>query len=602
MADRPDPATPSPTRRPPRERLVAAALLAALLLALWLSFPSAGPAYRSIPYSTLIHDVTAGRVTHATLDDNSWEVRATLRGGAHVVSGFPPNGGEKLTALLVRHHVDTSVTALTSESLGARLAATMVPLLVILGGAWWLISRQGAGVRKFTQGRDRAVEVPVTRFSDVAGEDEAVAELAELVEFLRDPSRFERAGARVPHGILLVGPPGTGKTLLARAVAGEAGVPFYALAGSDFVETFVGVGASRVRAVFARARKAGRAIVFIDEIDAVGKARVQGGFGMTEEREQTLNQLLVEMDGFSQTGIIVLAATNRPDVLDAALTRAGRFDRRIQVPRPDRRGREAILTLVTRSRRLAPSVDLAAVARRTAGLSGADLDYLVNEAALESARRGDEAITPVDFDRAIETQNLGRARTSALVTERDREITAWHEAGHTVVALASPHLPDPVGVSIIPRGEAGGATWLEDTDDHFVTETAFAEQLAVLAGGRAGEHLLLKGEHTQGAASDLLVATRLATQMVTRFGMAPPGTGFGPAVVESALEGDVGLAVRAEVNQLLERAAARAAVALRHHEDLLARVAQRLIEDDTLDAAQIAELRASDPSLPPPPR
>jgi cell division protease FtsH len=557
--------------------------------AVFLFTGSPGPTPVSL--TVVNHDITNGLVKRATLNDNNWSIDLTLKNGKKVTSGYPANSGMSLANRLVKMDVKTTVIPLQSSSAWSKLLTELIPLIVILGGAYFLIARQGQGTKKFGENKTNVVEVPETRFSDVAGADEPIAELTELVDFLKNPQRFADAGARIPKGILLVGPPGTGKTLMARAVAGEAGVPFYALSGSDFVEVFVGVGANRVRQIFNKARKAGRAIIFIDEIDAVGKTRVNGaGNGATEERENTLNQMLVEMDGFSSSGVIVLAATNRPDVLDSALTRAGRFDRQIAIPLPDRTGRLAILRLVAQrhGRRLDETTDLDSLSRRTTGLSGADLDYLLNESALEAARAGRTVISNDDLDRALETKRLGKQRLSAVVSQEDRSVTAWHEAGHTVVALLEDKIPDPVTVSIIPRGASGGATWLEEGDNNFMSRTETIQQIEVLMGGRAAEMLLLDGDVTQGSMSDLHLATQAATEMVALYGM----TDFGLSVVNlQGTDDDTAHELRAAVNEILYQAQTRATSLLRDNVEVLAAVASQLLEDDTLDRDAIASLK-----------
>ena len=359
----------------------------------------------------------------------------------------------------------------------------------------------------------------------------------------------------MPRGFLLVGPPGTGKTLLARAVAGEAGVPFYSAAGSDFSEMFVGVGAARVRDLFAKAKKTG-GIVFLDEIDSVGRARngnAPGG-GANDERESTLNALLVEMDGFSkENNVVIVAATNRPDILDPALTRAGRFDRQVTVAPPDRRGRTRLLDLYAKDRSMGPDVDFVALARRTPGLTGADICNLVNQAALEAARGKRGVINSGDFDEALATVVMGRARKSAIVTDRDREVTAWHEAGHTVAALVLPDANDPVQVTIVPRGPAGGVTWMGGDDNSFLTRSQARAQLVVALGGRAAEELLLDGDFTQGASGDLQSATGLATQMVTKWGMS--NMGLVAMDTDRIVFGGIGDKVHAEIDVDAQRGA-----------------------------------------------
>jgi len=366
---------------------------------------------------------------------------------------------------------------------------------------------------------------PKTRFSDVAGCVEAVEELQEIVEFLNEPARYEKLGAKLPRGALMVGPPGTGKTLLARAVAGEAGVAFFHHVGSDFVELYVGAGAKRIRELYQKAQEAGKAIVFIDEIDAIGKKRSNGpvATGSNEEQEHTLIALLNELDGFSESGVFTIAATNRPDVLDPALTRPGRLERHIAVPAPDKVGREAILRVHGRGKPLATDVDFAAIARRTPGMSGAQLAAIVNEAAIEAARKRLDSVDQTCLEQAVANISMGRARNSAVVSEHDRRITAWHEAGHALVARLLKDAPNPAAVSIIPRGPAGGVTWMEGTDDAFMTRRAAKARLAAMLAGRAAEELLLEGECTQGAQSDLVAASDLAGAMVRQFGMTTRG-------------------------------------------------------------------------------
>jgi cell division protease FtsH len=425
----------------------------------------------------------------------------------------------------------------------------------------------------------------------VVGCDEAVEELAEIVTFLHQPDRFAAAGARMPRGFLLVGPPGTGKTLLARAVAGEAGVPFYAVAGSDFTEMYVGVGAARVRNLFAKAKKTG-GIVFVDELDSVGRARTgtSASNGGSDERESTLNALLVEMDGFGKdSNVIVIAATNRPDVLDPALLRAGRFDRQVMVGAPDRKGRTRLLELYTADRKTAPDVDFVALARRMPGLTGADIANLVNQAALEAARAGRDELGTDDFAEALATVMMGRARKSAIVTDRDREITAWHEGGHAVVALVLPEAHDPVQVTIVPRGAAGGVTWMGGDDAAFLTGGEARARLAVSLAGRAAEEILLGGDFTQGASSDIASATGLARRMVAEWGMSKLGlAAVGPEHAGSGLVERV----HAEADGLMTDALARARAVLDEHRPLLEAVVADLLADETIDLDRMRELRA----------
>jgi cell division protease FtsH len=442
-----------------------------------------------------------------------------------------------------------------------------------------------------------AVEVPTTRFKDVAGSESTVDELAEVVSFLHEPTRYLSAGARLPKGFLLVGPPGTGKTLLARAVAGEAGVPFFALSGAEFVEAYVGVGAARVRQVFERARAAGRAIIFIDEIDAVGRARSGGPMhGGVQEHENTLVQLLSEMDGFTGHGVILLAATNRPDVLDPALTRPGRFDRVITVPAPDRTARLEILRLYTVSLTLSDDVDLESLARRTPGMTGADLSQLTNEAALEAARHGANAVSTADFESSLTTTVVGRERRSAAMTQHDLNVVAYHEAGHAVASMVHPDIDDPVSVSIIPRGASGGHTWMGGTDDAMLTRSRHLANLVALMGGRAGEMRLLAGDFTQGSMGDIRTATVQATEMIISFGMGTQSIAYrDPEVLAVGESAD---AVSREVNQMLTTALDRAVELLDTHAAFHEAVATALLAREVLQYEDLALIRAGLPIEP----
>lgn len=453
------------------------------------------------------------------------------------------------------------------------------------------------------KGANGAELPPATRFHDVAGCEEAVEDLKEIVMFLKDPWRFERVGAKAPSGALLVGPPGTGKTLLARAVAGEAGVPFFSAAGSDFVEMYVGVGAKRIRDLFKRAKNSPNgAIVFIDEIDAVGKKRSASGDRGNQETENTLNALLVEMDGFAQHNIIVIAATNRDDTLDPALVRPGRLDRKVSVGLPDRLGRHKILEVHSKEKPLDSDVDLDLLARRTPGMSGAELAQLVNEACMEAARADRRTVTGEDFSNALATVAMGKARLSAVVTEHDRLITAWHEAGHTVAAMVLPDADDPVSVSIIPRGPAGGVTWMAQGDDLFLTRKRAYARLIVALAGRAAEEIYLDGEFTSGPYGDLTAATNTALAMVTQYGMTDAGLmirseGFlstGSKITDETFE---------KVEELLAEALNAARATLAEHSELLKSVVDSLLEYDTLTQQQLKELQtgAKHVSIPVPP-
>lgn len=441
-------------------------------------------------------------------------------------------------------------------------------------------------------GRDfESVSVPPTRFADVAGCDEAVEDLEEIVDYLKNPSKYTRVKAEVPRGALLIGPPGTGKTLLARAVAGEAGVPFYPVSGSDFVEKYVGVGASRVRKLFSRARKHKEgAIIFIDEIDAVGRRR-NSSRDSHQEQESTLNALLVEMDGFHQDKVIVLAASNRADILDPALRRPGRLERQVQVPLPDRKGRERILQVHAAERPLNQDIDLQHVARRTSGMSGAELARVVNEACLAAARHDRASVSRSDFEEGIEIVALGKARTSAVVTEKDRLITAWHEAGHTVAALKVPNAAPPISVSIIPRGIAGGVTWMHQGDDMFLSRPQAHAQLIVAMAGRAAEEMLLNGEFTSGPHGDLAAATSLATNMVTKFGMTTAGLMVHEDNFLSA-GGVVAAQAVDEIESLLAGSLNEARRVLSENIDLMKKIVEALLDQDTLSATDLSLLSA----------
>ena len=485
------------------------------------------------------------------------------------------------------------------ENFNWSLVLRLLPLLVLISGCciiYDLRQRKLAKLKKEPQEGETAYQtregpagmIPTVTFDDVAGCEEAMEDLSEIVDFLKNPERFERLGAKIPRGALLVGPPGTGKTLLARAVAGEAKVAFFAMSGSDFVEMYVGVGPARVRELFAKARAAegGKAIVFIDEIDAVARSRAMSTKqNANDERENTLNALLHELDGFARSNVILLAATNRVDILDPAIIRPGRLDRKIQVPNPDRRGREKILAVHVNGKPLAKDVDLAAIARRTPGMSGADLAQIANEAAIEAARRSLKTINAACFSAAVALVAMGRARRSALVTDRDRLITAYHEAGHTVCALASPDAANPAGVSITPRGHAGGITWMNGTDDQYLARPQASAQLVVALGGRAGEEILLDGEFTQGPSSDLERATQLATVMVTKYGMTRRGL--------SVRSGEPDVASHEIIEEMLGSALDDARALLREHSALFLAIVNQLLEHDTLESSDLDEIIAA---------
>jgi cell division protease FtsH len=524
---------------------------------------------------------------------------ATMRDGTSVQFVVPPSSGAwfaakaassgvKLSSSEPLEFPDKKTGAGSQNRPGVAGIVALLVSLAFLGALThrWYKRRQNSRVLvhggQVGNGKKQGSEVPKTRFSDIAGCKEAVEDLQEIVEVLQHPERFTAVGARTPKGALLVGPPGTGKTLLARAVAGEAGVPFFSAAGSDFVEMYVGVGARRVRDLFEKARKAGGGIVFIDEIDSVGRKRsassVSGGEG---ETENTLISLLNELDGFRSSNVVVLAATNRPEILDPALMRPGRLDRRVHVGLPDIQGRVEILDVHMRDKPRADDVDLDALARRTPGMSGAQLEQVCNEAALLAARGARSAVSNRDLSSAVEYVVMGRARRSAKIDAQDRLVTAWHEAGHTVCAMLQPDAEPPVAVSIVPRGQAGGVTWMGQTDSQILTRSQLRARLVVALGGRVAEELLMNGEHTAGAASDLEEASNIARQMVDRFGMTDRGLAVRQGGSDSSEEA---------VEVLLGQALTEARSLLDENRDLVEVLVRELLEHNDLDEAALAEI------------
>ncbi|MEI5894066.1 ATP-dependent zinc metalloprotease FtsH [Bacillus luti] len=486
---------------------------------------------------------------------------------------------------------------------------SIIPFVIIFILFFFLLNQaQGGGSRVMNFGKSKAKlyndEKKKVRFRDVAGADEEKQELVEVVEFLKDPRKFAEVGARIPKGVLLVGPPGTGKTLLARAVAGEAGVPFFSISGSDFVEMFVGVGASRVRDLFENAKKNAPCIIFIDEIDAVGRQRGAGLGGGHDEREQTLNQLLVEMDGFgANEGIIIIAATNRPDILDPALLRPGRFDRQITVDRPDVNGREAVLKVHARNKPLDENINLRAIATRTPGFSGADLENLLNEAALVAARQDKKKIDMSDIDEATDRVIAGPAKKSRVISEKERNIVAFHEAGHTVIGVVLDEADVVHKVTIVPRGQAGGyAVMLPKEDRYFMTKPELLDKITGLLGGRVAEEIVF-GEVSTGAHNDFQRATGIARRMVTEFGMSDK---LGPMQFGSSQGGQVFLGrdfhseqnysdaiaheIDVEMQTIMKDCYARAKQILTENRDKLDLIAKTLLEVETLDAEQINHL------------
>lgn len=583
---------PKPGEVPPKRKnpfLWPLIVLATLLLFIPRVPGEDDPLAKKVPLSKISMLVKSEKVIEATLDDNRLRVTVLTKDDTKFTATYPIAYSRDLATSFIDAGIKTSVLDPEKGSVLTTLLLNLLPVILIIGFLIFFMRRSGGGMGlKMNSKKSNPVEVPSTRFSDVAGAEEALADLSEVVDLLNNPERYETTGAKAPRGFLLVGPPGTGKTLLARAVAGEAGVPFFSISGSDFVEMFVGLGASRVRELFANARQLGKAIIFIDEIDAIGKKRAgsSGFVGGNDERENTLNQLLVEMDGFTQSGVVMIAATNRPDTLDPALTRPGRFDRKIMVPPPDRRGRSKLLELYSKGKPFDNGIDWDGFARRTPGMTGAEIASLMNEAALEAARNDMKTISSEHIENALATTVLGRERRSAQITDRDREIVAWHEAGHTVAALMLNQADDPVTVTIIPRGSAGGVTWMSGNDDDFLARSQAVAQLTVSMAGRAAEEILLKGDHTQGAHGDLQMATNLATMMVTRYGMGKHMV----SVDRDRLIGGFD-EIDAEVAQLIESALKNARNLLSEHHHLLSKIVSELLEEETLRTERLRELR-----------
>jgi cell division protease FtsH len=593
-----------------RRLLLLGLVLAVVAAVVVASRLDGGSSRRTVDLDTFEQQLADGRVRDVTLLDRDHELEATLTDGQEVGTRFPEQYTDELTRRIRRAGGASFRVDGQEENRWLALFLSLLPFLIVLGVVFWFVGQaQGGGRGILGFGRSRAKPVgkdeSTVTFADVAGLDEAVEELAEVKDFLAAPERFDGLGARIPKGVLLYGPPGTGKTLLAKAVAGEAGVPFFSISGSDFVEMFVGVGASRVRDLFAKAKAAAPAIVFVDEIDAVGRHRGAGVGGGHDEREQTLNQLLVEMDGFdAKTGVILLASTNRPDILDPALLRPGRFDRQVVVDRPDLEGRKAILAVHARDKPLADGVDLAVIARRTPGFTGADLANLVNEAALLSGRRALDRIGVPQLEEAIDRVMAGPERRSRLISDGERRVIAFHEGGHALVSHALPHT-DPVHkVSIIPRGRALGYTLTLPAEDRFlVRRSELVDELAMLLGGRSAEELIF-ADPTTGAQNDIDRATTIARQMVTEYGMSerlgpmrlgqPQGEVFLGRDFSSTPDysQDVAAAIDGEVRDLLDAAHETALAILASNRVTLDRLAAALIEHETLEAEQVQAILA----------
>ncbi len=602
--DRPRPPAPPP---PPRWRIVLV-LLGVLLTVLLLFPPSMGTSRpnHSYDYTQFVSAVRADKVRSATIDTNG-KVTGRLKNGDDYKSQIPTAlRDNRLAPLLAQHDVQVKGKGPPGTSV-LSILLSLLPLLFFVGLFVWLgrpaRKQLTGGIMGFGGSRARLYDEdrPVTRFRDVAGYDGAKAEVQEVVDFLKHPARYEKAGAVGPKGVLLVGPPGTGKTLMARAVAGEAEVPFLALTGSSFVELFVGVGASRVRDLFADARKRAPSIIFIDEIDAIGGRR-GGSIVTNDEREQTLNQLLAEMDGFDPaTGVVVIAATNRVETLDPALLRPGRFDRTVEIPLPNQAERTAILRVHSQDKKVAPDVDLDVVARGTPGFSGADLANLVNEAAINAVRSNRDTINAEDFDRARDRLLLGRRDAINALLPDEKNSVAVHESGHAVVAALSEHADPVAKVTILPAGQALGVTQqLPEDERHLYPESYLRDSLAVRLGGRAAEVLVI-GEASTGAANDLAGATDLATKMVRDWGLSsrlgPLGfanstpnslspDGFGRAPYAEATQ----QVIDEEVARLLRAAEQRATELLRAHREQFDRVVDALLEHETIDGSELLAL------------
>jgi len=593
----------------------------ALLLVLGLNYLAGQQGTTQIPYSDLKARIAAGEVSEVTIGPELIRARAApgVTEGEHPIVWTSVRVPDDQTLIPLLEENGVQYEGVTQGWLGSALA-WILPLGLLVLFWVWMLRRVNPAQGVMTVGKNRArivgEEGTGVTFSDVAGADEAKEELVEVVEFLKTPEKFARLGAKIPKGVLLVGPPGTGKTLLARAVAGEAGVTFFSISGSEFVEMFVGVGAARVRDLFEQAKGNAPCIVFIDELDALGKARGVGGvMGGHDEREQTLNQLLVEMDGFDpRRGVIIMAATNRPEILDPALLRPGRFDRQVLVDRPDRLGREAILRVHAVDIKLAPEVDLAEVARRTPGFVGADLANLLNEAALLAARRDESAVSMAEIDEAVDRVLAGLEKKNRLINDREREIVAYHEGGHAIVAERVEHA-DPVHkISIIPRGVAAlGFTQQVPLDDRYLLQRAeLLDRLCVLLGGRAAEELVF-GEISTGASNDLERASDIARRMVLEFGMSemvglthlsrqPHSMLHDPRQPVQADEGrryseTTAAVVDDEVRRLLAESYERAYEILEGERQVLDELAVRLLEKEVVDRSELLEIMGKSPTI-----
>ncbi|ATC94025.1 ATP-dependent zinc metalloprotease FtsH [Pseudoalteromonas tunicata] len=594
-------------------------VIAVVLMSVFQSFNPSDHADRNTSYSQFINDVRSGAVREVRMDQGSGAVNGIKNSGERFTTVMPMYDGDLMNDLL-KNGVNVVGQPPEEQSILATIFISWFPMLLLIG-VWIFFMRQmqgggGKGAMSFGKSKARLMgeDQVKTTFADVAGCDEAKEDVTELVDFLRDPSKFQKLGGSIPKGVLMVGPPGTGKTLLAKAVAGEAKVPFFTISGSDFVEMFVGVGASRVRDMFEQAKKAAPCIIFIDEIDAVGRQRGAGMGGGHDEREQTLNQMLVEMDGFEgNEGIIVIAATNRPDVLDPALLRPGRFDRQVVVGLPDIRGREQILKVHMRKVPLSDDVKASVIARGTPGFSGADLANLVNEAALYAARGNKRVVSMAEFDAAKDKIMMGAERKSMVMSEQEKEMTAYHEAGHAIVGRLVPEHDPVYKVSIIPRGRALGVTmYLPEQDRVSHSKQHLESMISSLYGGRIAEQLIYGFEKvTTGASNDIERATEISRKMVTQWGLSEK---LGPLLYAEeegeifmgrssarakSMSNETAKVIDAEVRDLSDRNYQRAEQILKDNIDILHSMKDALMKYETIDAKQIDDLMARRDVRPP---
>jgi len=602
-----------------RKRLLRNPLLwivaAVLVIYAWNALNSGTRGYTQVSTAEALGQVDNGNVSQATIGDKEQTLQLDLKkpdpsnGSTKIITSYPANAEDDIFQQLKNTGVNFD-TKVTQDSFWSQLLIYLIPLGILVLLMWLMINNmQGGGNRVLNFGKSRAKQLskdmPKTMFTDVAGVDEAVEELQEIKDFLQNPGRYQALGAKIPKGVLLYGPPGTGKTLLARAVAGEAGVPFYSISGSDFVEMFVGVGASRVRDLFEQAKQNAPCIIFVDEIDAVGRQRGAGLGGGHDEREQTLNQLLVEMDGFdARGGIILIAATNRPDILDPALLRPGRFDRQIPVSAPDLRGRRAILAVHSKGKPLAADADLDGLAKRTVGMSGADLANVINEAALLTARHNGHVINGASLEESVDRVIGGPARKSRIISEKEKKITAYHEGGHALAAWAMPDLEPVYKLTILPRGRTGGhALVVPEDDKELMTRSEMIARLVFALGGRAAEELVFH-EPTTGASADIDQATKIAKAMVTEYGMSARlgavkygqehgdpflGRSMGHAADYSL---EVAHEIDEEVRALIEAAHTEAWGVLNQYRDVLDELVVELLDRETLQRKDLTRIFA----------